>query len=489
MEKQLILNNITFIKKKKIGCGYTSKVYIIEEIKSNKIYACKLIEDDKNFNKEVFSNEINCLSTINNNNIIKIIDSGKVKWKKGNKEIIKFFIILEYCENGNLYNYIFKGFGEFYGKFLFNKILDAVNEIHKQGYCHRDLKTGNILLDKDFNIKIADFGFSKLLSGKEGDNKLKTPLGTKFYCAPEVYKNKLYNGIKSDIFSLGVLLYVIVTGKTTPTNQNNKYEFRKQIKNKKYKEKSFIEKYFKGLSTDFIDLFIKMINYVPNERPNYSEIKEHNWLQNIEVTNEEMKNEFLRRDFYVKNKIEEEEIIKAFNNNEKNENNENNENNDDYDEDDGKLFRRESGLKEFFSYNNKIKIVEENEISNLLKLKILLKIQNEMTFMNLITNQIYKNEKNNEKKDEIKENLNIITSKKFLSFKFIYQFEDEDDDDDDLNENIEMKNLTIKIEFVKNENNIYYFLFKKKSGEYEEFLPKIQRYKKIIKTYIEKNFM
>ena len=125
MEKQIILNDKNYIIRKKIGSGYTSKVYIIEEIKSNNIYACKIIDDEEN-KKNFFFNEINCLSRINNNNnIIKIIDSGKITLKKNNEEKNYFFIILEYCENGILFDYIYdarKGFGELYGKFLFNII-------------------------------------------------------------------------------------------------------------------------------------------------------------------------------------------------------------------------------------------------------------------------------------------------------------------------------------------------------------------------------
>ncbi len=464
MENNLILDE-KYIIKNKISFGGTAKVYLVEDIKKSTLFACKILETENDF----FKNEINILSQISHKNIVNIIDSGEGKIKgKNNKNY--FYIILDYCENQTLFNYIYfyrKGFGESFGKYIFNIILDTVNDIHNLGFAHRDLKTENILLDKNFNIKISDFGFSASLEDKEGNKKkLTTILGTLQFLAPEMIEKKNYDGKKADIYALGILLLAIVSGKYIFYCAKKTDENYSLIYKKNYKEFcSKFEKLFKDFnySKEFIDLFINMIKYNPNERFNYNEIKNHVWMKNIEINNEKMIKEFKRRDFYVRSRIDDEnEEITSENNNE-----ENNEN----------VFRNENNLKSFYSNENKIKIIDENKIKNILKIKFSINIQNEVNFMNLITNLIFNNE-----------NKNINQSQKNLSFKIIYENDDFEEEEEDENNEFEIENLVIKIELVKNNKKNYYFLFKKKSGDLEQFLQKTEKIKKIIKNYIIKNY-
>ena len=197
----LTINN-KYIIKQKIGEGSTSKVFLVKDLKSNKHFACKFFT-----HKKFYTNESNFLSIFSHKNTIKKFDEGEFKLK--NKKLN--YLILDYCEHGKLSNYIIFfgfGFGEKYGKFLFKNILETVNEIHNFGFAHCDLKLENILLDKFFNIKIVDFGFCCLLN-----NKIKNRFGTFIYAAPEIFNNKNYDGKKIDFFSLGIVLFLIVTGK------------------------------------------------------------------------------------------------------------------------------------------------------------------------------------------------------------------------------------------------------------------------------------
>ena len=470
MEKNLILDD-KYIIKNKISFGGTSKVYLVEDIKKSQIFACKILDTENKF----FKNEINILCQISHKNVVNIIDSGegRITGKNPNKKY--FYIILEYCENQTLFNYIFytkQAFGEQYGKYIFNIILDTINDIHNMGFVHRDIKTENILLDKQFNIKISDFGYSTSLEDEEGNKrKLKTILGTKCFLAPEMLddtKEKKYDGKKVDIYALGILLsglvcgtYIFESAKITDKNYSLIY-------NKNYNDFiSKFEKIFKDIkfSKDFIDLFINMVKKDPNERFNYNQIKNHPWMKNIEIDNEKMVKEFKRRDFYVRSRIDDEEVeIESNNNNEE--------------ENEQKIFRNENNLKSYYSINNKIKIIDENLIKNIIKIKFSINIQNEVQFMNSITNLIY----NNEKKI-------IIQSQKNLSFKIIYENEEEEEEEDENNEiEFEIVDLIIKIELVKNNKKKYYFLFKKKSGDYEQFLTKTEKLKKLIKNYIINNY-
>ena len=196
----------------KLGSGATALVYLCESLSNKKIYAAKIL---KQITTDI-SAEINSLSKINHLNIVNLIDSGEGNIIDNEKTIYVKYLILEYCENGELFDYMFypkKGFGEEIGRGIFKIILNGVKAIHEKEITHRDLKMENIMLNKEFVIKIADFGFSRSIFNSQGEKKLFTPLGTLGYAAPEILAKKQYDGEKIDIFSLGAMLFNIVTCK------------------------------------------------------------------------------------------------------------------------------------------------------------------------------------------------------------------------------------------------------------------------------------
>jgi len=146
--------------------------------------------------------------------------------------------------------------------------------MHQKGVSHRDLKLENILLDDNLNLKVADFGFSTY----KKIEKLKSYRGTKTYMAPEIKQGKVYNGKQADIFSTGVILFILVQG-IFPFGEAKKEEYYYRMlfegKYDLYWKKIGAE----SLSAEFKDLIIRMLSYEGKKRPTVEEIKNHPWMK------------------------------------------------------------------------------------------------------------------------------------------------------------------------------------------------------------------
>ncbi|KAJ9186915.1 hypothetical protein P3X46_002432 [Hevea brasiliensis] len=124
----------------------------------------------------------------------------------------KIYIILEFITGGELFDKIVHHgrLSEAEARRYFQQLIDGVDYCHSKGVYHRDLKPENLLLDSQGNIKISDFGLSAL--PEQGVSLLRTTCGTPNYVAPEVLGHKGYNGAVADIWSCGVILYVLMAG-------------------------------------------------------------------------------------------------------------------------------------------------------------------------------------------------------------------------------------------------------------------------------------
>lgn len=123
------------------------------------------------------------------------------------------YLILEYVENGDLFTYVSQNgaLTEEASVFVFRQMMSAVQYCHAYNICHRDLKPENILLKADGQIKIADFGMAALHQGPR--YHLQTSCGSPHYAAPELLKARPYRGDKADIWSMGVILFVMLAGR------------------------------------------------------------------------------------------------------------------------------------------------------------------------------------------------------------------------------------------------------------------------------------
>ncbi len=123
------------------------------------------------------------------------------------------YIVMELCPNGELFDLLFQtgAFDEKLARNFFQQAIAGLEACHNAGMCHRDMKPENLLFDADFGLKIADFGFSIVLSGRDGSGMLHTHLGTENYMAPEIHARKPYNGVSVDLFALGIILFIMLS--------------------------------------------------------------------------------------------------------------------------------------------------------------------------------------------------------------------------------------------------------------------------------------
>lgn len=132
--------------------------------------------------REMSRNEFALLEEINHPNVVKVhrISENGVYTGSNGKTKSVMYILMELCQGGEVFDFLYHtgAFPEPVARYYFQQLMGALKAIHDAGYCHRDLKPENLLFDKDFNLKVTDFGFSVYLSGRDGSGMLKTHLGT-----------------------------------------------------------------------------------------------------------------------------------------------------------------------------------------------------------------------------------------------------------------------------------------------------------------------
>jgi len=205
MQKTIRISNIEYKFIEELGKGGFGKVNKVLNLSNNKYYAMKVIPIKGETEKKIQSleKEVEILSKFNCDNIVKYYGSSK--------DDDNIYILMEYCDGDNLRNFIDKNIKdqtliqEDTLKNIVKQICKGIKEIHDKNIVHRDLKPENIFINKNMNIKIGDFGISKQFDSYK-THITKYRLGTEYYIAPEIIKERIYNN-KSDIWSLGCIIY------------------------------------------------------------------------------------------------------------------------------------------------------------------------------------------------------------------------------------------------------------------------------------------
>ena len=253
---------------KQLGSGSFGRVYLVSHNDTKQLFALKVIDKRKlmvSYGKlDIIYNEINIHSKLSHENIIKLYNVHE------DKENIN--IIMEYAENGNLFELISKeknGLKESVAFSYFIQVVNAVYYLHNNNIIHRDIKPENILIGKDNKVKLCDFGWAKELTLENRS----TFCGTVEYMAPEIVGSENYD-YSVDIWSLGILLYELLYGHSPFKASSTK----NIILNIKTHELSLDDKN-KKISSSCKDLITKLLNSNPQKRLKIKDILEHPFVK------------------------------------------------------------------------------------------------------------------------------------------------------------------------------------------------------------------
>ena len=255
-----------------LGKGGYGKVYQVRNKKTNEIHACKHLSKLSIKDLIKFEREIDILKKADHPNIIKLYEIFESKHS--------YYLIMEECKGGEVFDRIINHlqnkemYSEKDAANILRQMMSAIEYCHNNGIAHRDLKPENLLYlnegsEENNPIKVIDFGLSQVISP---DKKLKTKVGTAYYVSPEILKGEYSE--KCDIWSAGVILYILLSGDPPFNGPNDVSIYQKISEMKLY----FPDNKWANISEDAKDLIKNMIA-PENDRYNAKQVMEHPWME------------------------------------------------------------------------------------------------------------------------------------------------------------------------------------------------------------------
>ncbi|XP_078437541.1 CBL-interacting protein kinase 23-like isoform X1 [Wolffia australiana] len=250
-----------------LGEGNFAKVKLARNMTTGENFAIKILDKEKILKHKMIAQikrEIATMKLIRHPNVIRMQEVLASK--------TKIYIVLEYVTGGELFDRISNGrLKEDEARKYFQQLICAVDYCHSRGVFHRDLKPENLLLDSNGVLKVTDFGLSALPQQLREDGLLHTACGTPNYVAPEVIKNKGYDGAKADLWSCGVILFVLMAG-YLPFDDSNLPSLYKKI----FKAEFSSPPWF---SSGAKKLIKRMLDPDPLTRITMAEVIENEWFK------------------------------------------------------------------------------------------------------------------------------------------------------------------------------------------------------------------
>lgn len=242
--------------------------------KSGQAVAVKIIDLNKTsieVKKRFLPRELYTMNKLKHPNIIKIFDIFTL-------QSVRIYVFMELADGGDLLDLVTQegALPEPRAKSLYRGVADALRYIHETGLAHRDIKCENILLNKERTVgKIADFGFSRTcFEPSTGQRRLSnTYCGSATYAAPEILKLKPYDAMIADVWSMGVVLFVVVNNQLPfRDNRNNLKDLLKQALEKRYVLKE-------SFSEELKDLIKRQLEPEIKKRITMKQVVQHKWLK------------------------------------------------------------------------------------------------------------------------------------------------------------------------------------------------------------------
>ena len=262
-----------YILSQKLGAGGMAEVWLAEN-EIGKPAAVKILRKDLSFNEDVvnrFKNEAKVMVTLNHPNIRQVYDYGELDGRP--------CIIMEYLDGSDLSARLKNGerFTDAQLRDWWNQLVEALAYTHARGVVHRDIKPSNIFLTSDGKVKLLDFGIAKVKGGITA-TQTGTRMGTLMYMSPEQVKDSKYVDYRSDIYSLGVTFYHLVTGRAPyESNTNSDFEIQVKIVN----EPLDLTK----LSANWQNVLEPYLQKEPSERTDLGTITQNNWIMHFSKSN------------------------------------------------------------------------------------------------------------------------------------------------------------------------------------------------------------
>lgn len=252
---------------KLLGCGAFAKVYHARDVRNGQSVAIKVINKKKITSNTMMNNikrEISIMRRLRHPNIVRLYEMLATK--------TKIYFVMEYVKGGELFAKVSKGrLSESLSRKYFQQLISALSYCHSRGVYHRDLKPENLLLDENGDLKVSDFGLSALTDQVREDGLLHTLCGTPAYVAPEILTKMGYDGTKIDVWSSGIILFVLSAG-YLPFHDSNLMVMYKKI----YKGEFRCPK---SMTADLKRFLSRLLNTDTSTRITVNEIKRDPWFK------------------------------------------------------------------------------------------------------------------------------------------------------------------------------------------------------------------
>ncbi|KAL5206101.1 hypothetical protein ABZP36_034310 [Zizania latifolia] len=251
-----------------LGQGTFAKVYYGRDLRSGESVAIKVIDKARLRRTEgmveQLRREISVMRMVRHPNVVGI------------REVLasraRVFVVMEYARGGELFARVARGrLTEDHARRYFQQLVAAVGFCHTRGVAHRDLKPENLLLDEDGSLKVTDFGLAALPEQLRQDGLLHTQCGTPAYVAPEVLRKRGYDGARADLWSCGVVLYVLLCG-FLPFQHDNYAKMYQKIFKAEYQMPPWV-------SGDARRLIARLLVVDPAKRISIPEIMRTPWFR------------------------------------------------------------------------------------------------------------------------------------------------------------------------------------------------------------------